>query len=68
MRGRLRRQRAQVRLPRHLNHVPEHPRGRELRQPVDRQKRMETVPRGAGPRSYLKPGRADQDEGDHGED
>ena len=36
--------------------------------PVDREERLEAVERGAGPRPHLESGRADQDEGDHGED
>ena len=36
--------------------------------PVDREERLEAVDGGAGPRPHLESGRADQDEGDHGED
>ena len=69
---------SEARLPRHLHHVPKHPRRdalraartrrRERRQPVDRQERVEAVDRGAAPRAHLHSGRADQDEGNHRED
>ena len=35
---------------------------------MDRQERLEAVDGGARPRPHLESGRADQDEGDHGED
>merc|ERR1712018_84721 len=53
MRGRLRGQRAEVRLSRHLHHLPKHPRRdalratrtcrRERSEPVDREERLEAV-------------------------
>ena len=35
---------------------------------MDREERLEAVDGGAGPRPHLESGRADQDQGDHGED